>query len=271
MNTLTEQWLILNKACNDGIAFAKKHKLIGFPLDLVNEITEHDDIYASWLKNSIKNIIQYDKQGRVVYIKLIGDYKRWFSYDSDGIQHGREVTAAGLKYWFTCNKNGKIVHLTNNFRYEVTREYDDNDNLLLESHKSGFFIHNTYDNRNNLTFTTSSTKVWTENVYDDNNNLILSKFHDRMHLSYTYDDNNNLLTITNTNGIIIRFNSYDDRNNLIHQRLSSGEEIWYTYDEYNNVIYKKLLSGDEFTYVYEYYPDGQLKRYGDVYIPFFQK
>lgn len=275
MRKLTEEWLTYNEACKDGIAFAKKHKLIGFPLDKVHLIESNHDLYVEWLKDSIQNIIQYDDNGRIVYLNLIGSLQKWYTYDSDGIQHGHELSHNGPEYWFTCNKNGKITHITNKLQYELTREYDENDNMLSETHNSGFFIKNTYNDNNKLIFTISSTNAWHKNIYDNNGNLIISKYSDGNIIRYTYDDNNNLLTTINPNCIIIKTHKYDENNNIIYTKYKTGEEIWYQYDDYNNIINEKFSSGIELTYTYDYYPDGQLKHfvsmYRDIFIPFFDK
>ena len=64
---------------------------------------------------------------------------------------------------------------------------------------------------------------------------------------------------------------YDERNNLVHYKNSKGYEEWYEYDEKNNLIHYKDSTGIEYSNEIEYYPDGQLKKYNELELPYFEK
>ncbi len=64
---------------------------------------------------------------------------------------------------------------------------------------------------------------------------------------------------------------YDSNNNLIYFNDSNGKESWKEYDEHGNVIHCKDSNGKEYYNVIEYYNDGQLKKFNDLEIPWFEK
>lgn len=244
-NTLSLTWMSHVKACNDGIKFAKRNKLVNFPFKRLDEIEGDYNCFITWVK-----LHQYD---------LL------------------TVNSLGL----LCRKQDK-----NNGR-DYSYQYDNNNNITLqECTLTGVQRKYKYDHNNNV------THYW----YGYNNITYIDE-------SYYYDENNNMIRKVNTRSAIKTFQTYmeyDDNNNLIHQYDNNGivsDQVWFEYDNSNNMIYKKTKlyydsSPSENWYQYdsnnnisaikngwgvivnhdiEYYPDGQLKKYDELEIPFFEK
>ena len=58
---------------------------------------------------------------------------------------------------------------------------------------------------------------------------------------------------------------------VYHYKDSEGNESWKEYDENNNLIHYKDSNGNEYSNEIEYYPDGQLKKYNELELPYFEK
>ena len=63
MTTLTVEYLTNHKACQDGIDFALRNCLIGFPLNQLDAIEGDYENYVKWLRKRLKNIYDYDDRG----------------------------------------------------------------------------------------------------------------------------------------------------------------------------------------------------------------
>ena len=92
----------------------------------------------------------------------------------------------------------------------------------------------------------------------------------RIVTEYQYDERNNLVYYKTSNGIE-SWKEYDERNNLIHYKDSKGIEEWKSYDVNNNVVHIKNSNGYEYDNEIEYYTDGQLKKYNELELPYFEK
>ena len=84
----------------------------------------------------------------------------------------------------------------------------------------------------------------------------------------TFDQNNNVIRVEYSDGSWYT-KEYDQNNNLI--RFEDSDGSWYTkeYDQNNNVIKFEDSDGSLRIYESEFYNNGQLKRYGDLIVPYF--
>ena len=106
--------------------------------------------------------------------------------------------------------------------------------------------------------------------YDENNNLIHYKDSTGYEYWESYDKNSNLIHHKDSTGYE-EWYEYDENNNLIYYKDSEGIEYWNRYDENNNLIHYKDSNGYEYDNEIEYYPDGQLKKYNELELPWFEK
>lgn len=53
--------------------------------------------------------------------------------------------------------------------------------------------------------------------------------------------------------------------------MNTGDEYWFQYDANNNEIHYKNSNGKKTHNVIEYYDDGQLKKFNDLEISWFEK
>lgn len=241
---MSKQWLIDNNACEDGIKFAIKQKLIDMPIDLIRDGIRGYGTYINWLNDAIKSEILYDNYGRMI--------QRYIPVNHFSSQ------PTILYYFYDDNSN--IINIKYEFKtYEKFFEYDTNNNLIHE-------------------FDSNDYHYWYK--YDKNNNLIYEKNSTGRVFKYTYDDNNNRIQFYNSYGYTIS-HQYDNNNNIIFTKRSCSIEgisttnSAYSYDDRNNKILEVTESGKKNIFKYEYYPDGQLKEYvennNNIFIPYFNK
>ena len=101
-------------------------------------------------------------------------------------------------------------------------------------------------------------------------NMYIDWLSQQINTSLTYDQNNNLIHSKDSDNFEY-WQTFDQNNNLIHYKSSIGREYWKTYDQNNTLIYHIDSNGYEEKHTVEYYPDGQLKQYDNLFIPFFEK
>lgn len=76
MNTLTLKFLKTHEACEDGVDFVKRNKLIGFPLSMIDQVEGDYNRFVLWLKNIMPVSCEYDSNGNEIHFK-----------DTDGFEH----------------------------------------------------------------------------------------------------------------------------------------------------------------------------------------
>jgi YD repeat-containing protein len=253
---LTVEWLKDNNACQDGIDFAIRNKLIGFPFELFDSIVG-DDIegFYTWFKFNINNILNYEYENNTKKITITKVYfglnYSMISTTDDNVVEDETISVTQFIY----DNNNNLIYEVDMDGYIYEYQYDENNNLVYELHKDGTGKSNytysrvmEYNEHNKLTHFKSSmnTENWYE--YDENNNLIHCVSEKDEHTWYEYDENNNL--------VVMKCGDYTE---------------WYTYDHKGNKISYKTSDGQEQSYSIEYYPDGQLKQYNGMYIPYFNK
>ena len=102
--------------------------------------------------------------------------------------------------------------------------------------------------------------------FDSNGNMIHSKDFYGFEYWQEYDSNGNMIHFKNSNGMEY-WQEYDSNWNMIHSKHSYGAEYWQEYDSNGNMIHYKDSDGYEYHYPTEYYPNGQIKRYGNMILP----
>ena len=177
---------------------------------------------------------------------------------------------ANAEYMYDHNRN--IAHLITPTGDETWLEYDSNHNTIYKKHISADetweVYEDEYDLNNDNCYQTNTYEVWKE--YDSNNNLIYYK-NTLGHVEWLkYDSNNNKIYSKTGYGYETWYD-YDQNNNIIHYKSSTGVEYWQTFDQNNNLIHYKSSTGLDITHMVEYYPDGQLKQYDNLFIPYFEK
>jgi YD repeat-containing protein len=229
---LTKQLLKQLRACNAGINLCEKGGLFGFDLNRIDEVIGDHNQFVYWINKNISN------------------------------------------YNFTYDNTGKLVKKENDEGDWTKWEFDHRGNLIQEEHSYVFFINYYYDERNNKIRDEDASGTLREWEYDEMDRVIKktirSKFSRIIH-TFTYDSNNNIVSETNHNyGITNRY-EYDKHNNRIKEEVGvmNTDIILYEYDSKNLLVSRSHPKYNyvDFSIYTEYYTNGQLKRYGDMYIP----
>jgi YD repeat-containing protein len=216
---LTVAQLKHHDACKEGIDFAIRNKLIGFPLDMLSDIKGDYKNFIIWVKQSLdEELLEFDEYGNCITIRDWDGYENTFEFD----EHGNKT--------FEFNEGE---------HYSCAYVYDKNNNLISKN-----------------------------DSYDDGSSV------------FTYDSNNRLtMSVEPMNTSInpyITWYSYDEHGNISQKRDSNGYSTTFQYDDHNNIVRIKYYENTTTNYNVEefnitYYPDGQLKSYGGLYIPYFEK
>jgi hypothetical protein len=231
---LTKKWLTDNKACAEGIKFFITNKLEGFPLEMLPQIKGDYNNYIVWVKDNKNSLTEYDENGNLIYIKYTGAEYHYTYNDDNTI--ATAIDGRNIKYSYEY-VNGLISTISKDNQIYVQREYDSRNRLI----KAIYPPRPVFQNELVETF-----------EYDDNDNLLLMSYNDETSIKYQYDHNNNMIVRTHTN------NGY-------------GTDVFiYTHDEVGNRI-SENFNGRLTHFQVSYYPDGQLKQYQDLYIPYFEK
>ena len=167
--------------------------------------------------------------------QIRGDHNDWVKWIKNKLNN--------VKMEFDSNNN--LIHYEDSNGYEYWYEYDSNNNIIHQKNSNGY-------------------EYWYE--YDSNNNLIHFKDSYGFEEWQEYDSNNNMIHYKGSNGYE-HWKEYDSNGNMIHYKGSNGYEYWQEYDSNNNMINYKSSYGYEHHYPTEYYPNGQIKRYGNMILP----
>jgi hypothetical protein len=202
---LTLQWLKDNNACKEGIDFAIRNKLIGFPFDMLPFIKgDYGSFYVCWVEENKNNIIHHYYVNGLPCVMTTQNYHptRWYFYDA-------------------------------------------NDNLILEKDSDGYECKHEYDNHNNQVYSQSDDGSFTIREFDSNNNLIYKKESSGFEVWYDYDANNVLKfqkeKVDNTIAEALFF--HDDHNNVIQVKRSTGFNFCYTTEYYPDGQLKQYSNG----------------------------
>jgi YD repeat-containing protein len=262
-NTITEQWLKDNAACEDGIDFVVRNKLIGFPFNLIDDIDGDYEGYIEWVKDNKDNTLEYDDN--CLLVRYVGNdhYPVNFKYDD----------------------NNNLIEKTFDYN-ELSHvyEYDDNNNLIFEQYPFGLTCNYKYDKNNNRTMCITHDK-YGKHVslktyqYNDSHVLTYENYNDELEEFYT----DGKLTLSKSESDHIEY-EYENNNVIRVKRPNINLEDIYEYDSHNNILsIKKILNNvitDNIVFTNEYYADGQLKSITridngietlNLTIPFFEK
>ena len=83
---LTIEFLNTNNACKDGISFAVNNKLLGFPLDKLNDVKGDHADFVSWLRKKLIEVKEYDANNNLIHYRNSDGYESWneIEYYDDG-------------------------------------------------------------------------------------------------------------------------------------------------------------------------------------------
>ncbi len=263
---LTKEWLEQHDTNSSIVNFVIRNKLIGFPLNRLDEIKEDYNDIIVWIKDTFLGEKEYNSNNKLTYIK---------------------TPSNGIETWISYDERGNVLHSKDSLGIEYFYEYDSNDNVLyhkqLNTMKPGGVYERwmSYDSNNNEVYyksintfgVTEEVHVWIE--YDSNNNLIYSKDDGGYEEFRKYDTDGNLVYKSIFKKDVRNdefFYEYDSNKNKIHTKTPYYEE-WCEYDINSNLIHYKCFGNIKIEHLndIEYYDDGQLKRYGELEIPWFEK
>jgi YD repeat-containing protein len=256
---LTKKLLHQYGACDTSIDFCERNKLFGFDLDRIDEIEGDHEYYIEWLKyNIINSEVLLDDRDNIIYLGRTDmnsseSSRMMFSYDKN---------------------NNKTTEYNMNTKYWTRWEYDSNGNMIKEEDVKGSWTKYKYNSRNELIKKYTSDGLRVRFKYDKNSNKIYEEGYCGTTVEYTYDNNNNMIFKIDSYDGWTKY-EYDERNYVIRTTESCGFEETSIFDDHNNMIYRNNNTGrcpkDGITFKVEYYPDGQLKQYQDLVIPYFEK
>jgi YD repeat-containing protein len=257
---LTREFLHKVGACKQGIDFCERNKLFGFDLDKFHEIKGDYNSFVEWLDdNVISKILVFNEYGNIIEEK----YKKtdeWL-----GEWH--------IKKFYDNQQNLIRIERINGIWNEFT--YDSNGNIIAELWKTGHRIERKYDDRNNLIEELSlygiSLDDHKEFTYNDLNQLISERSHVNFScITLEYDERGNNIKQSWDNGDYVIW-EYDDNGNIIKENNQSDEWCIWEYDDHFNPT--KITFSDSYVIEYntEYYPNGQLKKHGELFIPYIEQ
>jgi YD repeat-containing protein len=268
------------KACQDGIDFVVRNKLIGLDVSHIPSLRTDNNKFVKWftsvLKNTVVNfsedmfhytdptdssldhIIKFNENGDMIYKHMYNQeppIEEHRFYDNDG-KLIREEMSNGFSAIYSYDERGNKVSYTNTEGESILYQYDKNNNLIYENDSNELIKWNTYDERGNLVLST---------VHDDFDDHV-----EVFHLHYFYDDRNNLIHFMDVNRFEY-WKEFDENNNLIHYKDTDGCEYWQEFDENHNVIMYKEPDKRPHKIKSVLYPNGQLQQYGRLKIPLIER
>jgi YD repeat-containing protein len=258
---LTKELLTKVGACKQGINFCERNKLFGFDLEQFNQIQGDHLGFIDWCKYNIVDMaFEYDSMDRIV--------KR--------ISYSHHNKGEGFVYEY--NDKNQLVKFDDIRGVSHTYEYDSRGNKIKRESSNGDWVSFEYDCNNNK-IKEIDNEGSSSYDYDKNNNLIYKQYRDnhkyRGHdywIKWQYDSNNNKVCEDDSDGYWKTW-EYDKNGNNTKKTYSQPDNyffIWW-YDDHNNRIAEQYCNNDIEYIPIAYYNDGQLKRYGNLTIPFFEK
>jgi YD repeat-containing protein len=284
--------------CTDGLEFFTRNKLNNFPIASLYEVCGDYCGYISWINNHVQST-KLDDNGNIKFCNGIE-----YEYDAVGnLLYSNSENNVIVKYRYNSNNN--LIHrMDSSDSHLIDRRYyyDKNGNniktiiteTLANTKQIKYKTVKTYDEFNRILTVTSNNKT-TIHSYDDSTNTTYTTYvNGDMEISRFNQNQVCIEKIEIINGVKYR-NQFDDNGNLTHTvNLATDEHIWYSYDDHNNKInstnsknhhvimweydqndnltyYIDTEKNKEFEVISEFYPDGQLKRYNHLELPFFEK
>ena len=154
---ITKKWLEQKNACQDGIDFVTRNKIIPFDYFKIKIIGDYND-YFWWLQDEIKKNIkykyEYDKKGNIV--KKTNKFMRTWLFEYDKYNNKTKTIFPNKAFYiwkYEYDKKGNIVKKIqfNNKKWIWQWVYDSSGNIIKEINTFKNVIYTaTYDNRNNL-------------------------------------------------------------------------------------------------------------------------
>ena len=212
-------------------AFFTRNQLLGLPFERLHEIVNPDYMF-----------------GRIIHAALTGTF--------DGINLV-EFKCGSMSERRKYDSDGNVIESYNSKEGTTTFRYI-NGRLIWCKEPTGI--------------------TWTFEY--DGLNRILSKASDgtTVHREFTAD---NLIKAAHDGAGYHEYYEYNDKRNCVefrHKCFSQNYVENRIHDDHNNVVYMSSslnLSGSEYRnnvqHTYTYYDDGQLRSFGDMIIPFYEK
>jgi len=240
---LTKKLLEQIDACKEAIDFCGCNKLFGFPLDRLDEVQGDYNGFVRWIQR-IQNL-KFNDRGNVIELDF-----------------GTEGEIRKFKY----DKNDNKIRIDYYYNEELCKNY-----TTFEYDKKGNVI-----SEKLCRDSTSKIELFQHIIkeYDEHDRLI--KFEDKLNDFWRICEYNiigNCVAVKNSSNIEL-FITYDQNNNVIERKNSNkGYSYWekFEYDSIGNVTKHENSEGHFRGYSPEYYDNGQLKKYGDLIIPYFEQ
>lgn len=279
MTTLSEKWLKDNKACRDGIDFAIRNKLIGYPLDKLNEICGDYNGYIGWMIKQVAKIDNpthlpteetIDSDGNKVVCTIgNGNFKSFITYGEHGLLHMCDDN--GYELWCEYNKHGKQIKWWNNRGDVKTWDYDDHGNVVhgisYSEHSPANEFWYEYDDHGNNTHNKHDNGIETWLTYNDDNQITKCIDSNGQGYQHKYDDRGNSVLFQDYSGHTV-WNEYDDNGNHTMMKDSTGYQLFYFYDVVGNVILTREDQSIKLDNPTVFYDNGQLKSIGSCVFAF---
>lgn len=267
------------KACNDGIDFVVRNKLIGLDVSLIPSLRTDNNKFVKWFSSVIKNTVVNSTEDMFHYTDPNDpslNHIMKFNENGDIIYKHMYNQDPPAEHHFIYNQDGKIVREDNSNGFSAIYTYDQHGNQISYKNTEGDSIIRQFDKNNNEIYSNDSNEVIKWNTYDERNNLVLCTTHEDfeneinvMHSHYYYDDRNNLIHYSD--GILEYWQEFDENNNIIHYKDNEDCEYWHEFDENHNVIMYKDTGKKAHKIKSVLYPNGQLKQYGRLKIPLIEE
>ncbi len=170
--------------------------------------------------------------------------------DYDGFVSWLKKTLEVARDWqYEYDKDGNVTKIMASPSIIAKYEYDQNGNMTKEVDSDGFFTEIKYDQNGNMIEQVSASGRTTEYKYDQNGNMIEQVSASGRTTEFEYDKDGNVTKVVEADGY-----------------------VWlYELDSKGNTLVKANSDGHVWKYESSFYPDGQLKSYGSLKIPFFEK
>ena len=190
---ITEKWLKQRHACQDGIDFVVRNKIVPFDYDKI-KITGDYECYFEWLNFTIKCKNEFDKNGNMIM----------------------QTYPNGAMFAYKYDNNNKLIKETNSIEYSTIYEYD-KDNVVKKVHLSGKMDPN------------GDVDIY---KYNKNNNLIQISYPNGDIDTFEYDKNNNLIKKIGDDGTITIYNEKGNLvRKIYHDRSVYNYEYFFSSDD----------------------------------------